>query len=318
VGATQVMPFSGNWSTGSFNIEGYTPPPNGNSPWGDIRIITPDFFTVLKVPLLAGRVFDARDNERATAAAVVDDEFVRRFYKSPADALGRRLYFERRTDPDSAKKYITIVGVVGHTKHEGLDADARIQLYLALDQVPFRLGFMYLAVRTAGEPMRSLNAVRSAVLDVDHDMPIAGVATLESMVDRSMGQRRLSAVLIGSFAALALLLASLGIYGVMSYTVAQRTREIGVRVALGASRRDVLGLIVGQGARIAAVGAAIGLAGALAAARLLRSQLFGVGPADPVTLVGIIALLSAAVIVASAIPALRAASIHPTEALREE
>ena len=317
-GGTSVMPFGGSWSTGSFNIEGFTPPPNANSPWGDIRIITPDFLTVLKVPLLAGRLFDARDSKSAAPTTIIDEEFVHRYFKSPADALGRRIYFERRLGPDSAKKYITIVGVVGHTKHEGLDADARIQFYLADDQITFPLNFMAVAVRTAGEPKLSVNAVRSAVLDVDHNMPISGISDLETLVDQSMGQRRISTILISAFAGLALLLASLGIYGVMSYTVAQRTREIGVRVALGATRRDVMRLIVGQGARIAAAGAVIGLGGALIAARLLRSQLFGVGPADPATLVSIVVLLSVAVIIASAIPAFRAASIHPTEALREE
>jgi len=134
----------------------------------------------------------------------------------------------------------------------------------------------------------------------------------------SLGQRRLGTVLLGSFAALALLLAALGVYGVMSYAVAQRTREIGVRVALGASRADVVRMVVGQGARIAGAGAGIGLVGALTGAYLLRAKLFGVGPSDPVTLISITLILSVSVLVASAIPALRAASIHPTEALREE
>ena len=316
-GGTSVLPFGGSWSTASFNVEGYVPPANGDSPWGDIRLVTPGFFAALKIPLLAGRYLEPRDDRAAPQAAVVDAELVRRFYPSAEAALGRRIYFGSR-QPNAQTQYITIVGVVGHTKHEGLDADPRVQVYFAIDQSPFQVNFLSVAVRTAGDPMGSLGAVRSAVLDVDRDMPIAQPATLESLVDRSLGRRRLSAVLIGSFAALALLLASLGIYGVMAYTVTQRTREIGVRVALGASRRDVLRLIVGQGARLAMIGTGIGVVGAVAAARLLRSQLFGIGPSDPVTLLSIVAVLGAAVLVASAIPALRAAAIHPTEALREE
>ncbi len=316
-GATTDMPFSDNWSTGSFNIEGYVPPPKTNSPWGDIRIISPDFLATLKVPLLAGRFFDARDNAAAPNTAIVDDELVRRFYKSAPDAIGKRIYFGERK-PTPKTQFITIVGVVGHTKHEGLDADARIQVYFPVDQTNFALNGMDIAVRTAGDPMRSVNAVRTAIAEVDRNMPMARINTLEKMVDASMGRRRVSTILIGIFASLALLLASLGIYGVMSFTVAQRTREIGVRVALGASRGDVLKLIVGQGAIIAGIGAAIGLVGAIGTAQLLRAQLFGVGPSDPSTLISIIALLAASVIVASIIPALRAASIHPTEALREE
>jgi putative ABC transport system permease protein len=173
-------------------------------------------------------------------------------------------------------------------------------------------------VRTAGDPNKSVSAVRSAIQEVDRNMPMAKISTLEKLVDQSLGPRRVSTILLGVFSGLALLLASLGIYGVMSYTVAQRTREIGVRVALGASRANVLQLIVGQGATLAVIGGAIGIAGALGGAWILRSQLFAVQWWDPTTLLSIVGLLGAAVIVASFIPAMRAAGIHPTEALREE
>ena len=316
-GGTTNMPFGGNWGTASFNIEGYVPPPKANSPWGDIRAVTPGFFATLRVPLIAGRFFDARDNQSAPQTTIIDEEMVRRYFRSAEEALGKRIYFGARAVTDSTK-FITIVGVVGHMKHEGLDAESRVQYYFAVEQVQFNLNFLDIAVRTAGDPMRSVAAVRAALSDVDANMPLANVSTLDKLVDGSMGQRRISTMLIGTFAALALLLASLGIYGVMSYTVAQRTREIGVRVALGATRRDVLRLIVGQGARIAAVGTGIGLIGAVIMARLLRSQLFGVGPSDPATLISIVAILAVSVLVASTIPALRAAGIHPTEALREE
>jgi putative ABC transport system permease protein len=317
VGGTTVLPFGGSWGTASFNIEGYTPPKGVDSPWGDLRIITPGYLEALKVPLVAGRYFDARDNKAAPGTVIIDDEMVHRFFKDAPTAIGRRLYFGSQTVA-AKRQYFNIVGVVGHTKHEGLAAGPRVQYYFPIDQINFSLNFLAFAVRTSGDPLASVSAVRSAVIDVDHNMPIAAVNTMQKAVDQSLGQRRLSTILIGSFAALALLLASLGIYGVMSYTVAQRTREIGVRVALGADRRDVLKLIVGQGARIAGIGAGIGLAGALGISYLLRAQLFGVTSWDPGTLVSITALLAATVLIASAIPAYRAAGIHPTEALRDE
>ena len=319
-GITSVLPFSGDWATGSFNVEGYTAPPKGNAPWGDLRFISPGFLSAMKVPLLAGRMLDARDTHAATQVCIVDEEFVHKYYgkaATPASALGKRMFFENLPVTDSTH-FITIVGVVGHTKHEGLDADPRVQVYFPLDQQSFNFNFMYVIARTAGDPKLSVNAVRSAVLDVDHNLPIAQVNTLEKQVDDSMGRRKIAAVLLGVFSALALLLASLGIYGVMSYAVAQRTREIGVRVALGASRANVLRLIVGQGATLAVIGGVAGIAGALAGAWVLRSQLYAVQWWDPGTLVSIVALLAGAVIVASVIPALRAAGIHPTEALREE
>jgi len=317
-GGTTVMPFGGDWGTSSFMIEGYDPP-KGKMPWGDTRIITPGFFAALKMPMIAGRDFEMRDDRHAPRVVIVDDELVRRYFKSdPNLAVGHRLYFGGREVNKDTSLFATIVGVAPHSKQEGLDAENRVQVYLPDAQVSFPVNTLDIAVRTTGDPMQSLNAVRAAVMDVDRNMPMAKISTMEKLVARSLGQRRLGTVLLGSFAALALLLAALGVYGVMSYAVAQRTREIGVRVALGASRADVMRLVVGQGARIAGAGAGIGLVGALAGAYLLRARLFGVGPSDPVTLVAITLILSVSVLIASAIPALRAASIHPTEALREE
>ena len=214
-GGTTTMPFGGDWSTGSFNVEGYTVPPNGNSPWGDIRVISPGFFGALQVPLVRGRRFDDRDHVDAPRTAVVDEEFVRRFYPPGTDVLGRRIFFGRNP-PNEQTKFITIVGVVGHTKHEGLDADSRVQLYFSVAQARFGVNRMDIAVRTSGDPMRLVAPVRAAVREVDRDMPMANVRSMERMVENSLGQRRLSTVLLGVFAGLALLLASIGIYGVMS------------------------------------------------------------------------------------------------------
>ena len=315
-GATSVMPFGGGWSTGSFNVEGFVVPPNTNSPWGDIRVVSGNFFGALQIPLVRGRLFNESDAISSPRVAVVDDEFVKRFYKSGDEPIGKRIYFEN-TITDSTK-FITIVGVVGHTKHEGLDATPRIQLYLDESQAAFGIGTMQVAVRTSGDPKTYVTAIRNAIHEVDHDMPMSKVNTLDVLVDNSMGQRRLSTVLLGVFAGLALLLASIGIYGVMSYTVAQRTRELGVRVALGASRQSVLGLVMRQGMTITLIGVGIGLAGAFGLTRLIAAQLFSVKATDPATFLTVTLVLVAVAVAATLVPALRATRIDPLTALREE
>ena len=315
-GATSVMPFGGGWSTGSFNVEGFVVPPNTNSPGGDIRVVSGNFFGALQIPLVHGRLFNESDAISSPRVAVVDDEFVKRFYKPGDEPIGKRIYFEN-TITDSTK-FITIVGVVGHTKHEGLDATPRIQLYLDQSQAAFGVSTMQVAVRTSGDPKSYVTAIRNAIHEVDHDMPMSKVNTLDVLVDNSMGQRRLSTVLLGVFAGLALLLASIGIYGVMSYTVAQRTRELGVRVALGASRQSVLGLVMRQGMTITLIGVGIGLAGAFGLTRLIAAQLFSVKATDPATFLTVTLVLVAVAVAATLVPALRATRIDPLTALREE
>ncbi len=315
-GATTVMPFGGGWSTGSFNVEGFVVPQNTNGPWGDIRVVAGDFFATLQIPLLRGRKFTESDALSSPRVAVVDDEFVHRFYKPGEEPIGKRIYFGPPAATDSTK-YITIVSVAGHTKHEGLDATPRVQLYLAESNSPFAVSAMQVAVRTSGDPKTYVSAIRNAIHEVDKDMPMSKVNTLDVMVANSMGQRRLSTVLLGVFAGLALLLASIGIYGVMSYTVAQRTRELGVRVALGASRQSVLGLVMRQGVTITLIGVAIGLAGAFGLTRLIATQLFSVKATDPATFATVTGVLVAVAITATLVPALRATRIDPLTALRE-
>ena len=315
-GGTSVMPFGGSWSTGSFNVEGFVAPPKTNGPWGDIRVVAGDFFGAMQIPLQRGRFFNQSDAVRAPRVAVVDDEFVKRFYKPGDEPIGKRIYFEN-TITDSTR-FITIVGVVGHTKHEGLDATPRVQMYLSASQAAFGLNAIQVAVRTSGDPKSYVSAIRSAIHEIDRDMPMSKVTTLDVLVDNSMGQRRLSTVLLGTFAGLALLLASIGIYGVMSYTVAQRTRELGVRVALGASRQSVLGLVMRQGVTITLIGVVIGLGGAYGLTRLIAAQLFSVRATDPATFVSVTAVLVAVAIAATLVPALRATRIDPLTALRED
>jgi putative ABC transport system permease protein len=312
-GGTSVLPFGGSWSTSSFNIEGYQRPTNGPTPWGDIRVVTPGFLPALGARLLKGRQFTDQDASGTPQVAIVDDEMVRRYWPGQ-DPIGKRLTFQNLTD--SSITWITVVGVVGHTMHEGLDGDRRIQLYLPLRQQS--LPFMNEILRTSGDPVAMVRAARAAVLSVDPDLPLANVSTMEQLIEGTTGPRRFSMVLLAFFSGLAALLASVGLYGVMSYTVSQRSKELGVRLALGADRGAVLGLVLGQGMRLALLGVGIGLIAALALTRVLQRMLFDLSAYDPVTFVMIAVLLVLVTLLASGMPALRATRVDPVVVLREE
>jgi putative ABC transport system permease protein len=317
VGATSVLPFSGAWSTASFEIEGYQAPRGQPGPWGDLRIVSPGFFEAMQVPLIKGRVLTDDDRAGAPLVAVIDDEFVRRYYPDQ-DPIGKRFTFgpPAGAADTSSREWIQIVGVVGHTKHEGLAAEPRIQYYL-----PYRQNgtpVLTVAARTAGNPESYVNAVRLAVREVDPDQPIANVRTMDELLEQSVGQRKLSMVLLSLFSGIALLLASVGIYGVMSYSVAQRSREIGVRIALGAERGDVLRLVLRQGMRVALAGVGAGLVIAFGLTRVIASQLYDVRPTDPITFVLVASLLTGVALVANLVPALRATRVDPAVVLREE
>jgi len=314
VGGTSVMPFSNNWSTGSFSVEGYTAPKGAPGPWGDIRLVTPGFQTALGMPLLKGRFLNARDIASAPKVAVVDQELADRYWKDQ-DPIGKRITFN---DPahDSIVDWIQVVGVVGHTMHEGLDAPRRVQVYLPETQLTFST--LNLAIRTTGDPMAAAGAVRAAINGLDPDLPVTNVRTMDQLIEASTGQRRFAMLLLGLFSGIALLLASVGLYGVMSYTVTQRAPELGVRMALGAGARDVLRLVLGQGMRLALLGVGIGLLAALAVTRLLRSMLFGVSATDPLTYLGISLLLLGVTLVACWLPAHRATRVDPVVVLRAD
>jgi putative ABC transport system permease protein len=317
VGATSVMPFSGGWTTGSFEIEGYQPPPKQPNPWGDIRIVSPGYFETLRIPLRRGRPLSDQDRAGAPLVAVIDEEFVRRYWPHD-DPIGKRLTFgppAGATDT-SSREWIQVVGVVRHTKQEGLDAENRLQLYLPLSQAGRPL--LTVAVRTAGQPETYANAVRRAVRSVDPDQPIANIASMDELMAKSVGQRRLSMMLLSLFSGIALVLASVGIYGLMSYSVAQRSRELGVRIALGAARSDVLRLVLRQGMVLAGAGILLGVAAAFALGRLIESQLYGVHAGDPATIIAVAVLLGVTALVANLLPAWRATRVDPAVVLREE
>jgi putative ABC transport system permease protein len=317
VGGTSVMPFGGNWATGSFEIEGYQAPPKQPGPWGDIRIVSPGFFETLRIPLRQGRLLAVEDRAGGRRVAVIDDEFVRRYWPGQ-DPLGKRITFgpPAGVTDTSAREWIDVVGVVGHTKHEGLDAEARVQVYLPYRQQP--VAFLTVAARTAGDPAAYANQMRRAVQTVDPDQPIANLRTMDELIGQSVGQRRLSMLLLSLFSGIALVLASVGIYGLMSYSVAQRSRELGVRIALGAARADVLRLVLRQGMSLALTGIVIGVGAAFGLTRLIESQLYGVRATDPGTFLGVAALLGLTALAANIVPALRATRVDPAVVLREE
>ena len=312
-GGTSNMPFGGNWSTASFNVEGYQPPPNAPTPWGDMRTVTPSFLPTVGARLIAGRQFTDADRAGGPAVCIVDDELVGRYWPNE-DPIGKRITFNDLSD--SSISWIQVIGVVHHLAHEGLDAQKRVQVYFALPQNP--RAFLDFAVRTEGPPLAAVAAVGAAVRGVDPDLPLAGARAMDDLIGDSLGGRRFALVLLGGFAFLALALASIGLYGVMSYTVTQRVRELGVRLALGAGRGQLLALVLGQGARLALLGAAIGLAAALALTRVMTGMLYNVGATDPVVFLATPCILIAVALAASYFPARRATRLDPVDALRYE
>ena len=274
-------------------------------------VVTPEYFQALQIPLIAGRGFNDRDSEEAPKSIVVNKTLATQSFGSPEAALGKRVTIWR--DEQFPRE---IVGVVGDTKGSSLDGDVGAQMYVPLAQ-DGTWGFMTLVIRTAGDPASIAPAVRREVLSIDKDQPIYNVRTMEEVVAQSMGTRRASTLLFTVFAGAALILAAVGIYGVMAYSVTQRTQEIGIRMALGAQAGDVLRLVIRQGMVITLIGIAVGVAGAVGMAKIIGSLLFDVPPTDPTTFLGIPLLLVAVALIACYLPARRAARLDPVIALSQ-
>jgi len=307
-GVISNAPFSGNSSSGSYSIEGYTPGDGESEPHALIRVVDEDYFDTLGINLLAGRGFTSADTADAPVVAVVDRVMAEKYFAGK-DPLAGRI---RRGD-DSP--WIPIVGVVEPVKVFDLERKlVKETIYVDYHQLP-RTGMTF-AVRTAGDPEALTGPLRQAVLAVDPGQPIYGVTTMERQIRDSLVTRRVSMMLLVAFAALAVLLAAVGVYGVLAFSVSQRQREIGTRMALGAG--NVLRLVMGQGMAMTGIGVALGLLGALLLGRFAASLLFGVAPWDPSTLAAVTVGLVAIAAFACFQPARRAAAVPPVEALREE
>jgi putative ABC transport system permease protein len=283
------------------------------SPWGNRWFAGAAYFQTMGIPLLKGRYFDDRDVREAPQAAIIDETMERKFW-ADEDPIGKRISFGR--DPQGNPIWREVVGVVGHVKQKGLEGESPVQYYVPHRQLPSP--GVFLVARTAAEPSSLAGAVRSSIQSVDRELPVFRVTTMERMVRESMTQRRFAMTLLGIFAIVALILASVGLYGVMSYSVTHRTNEIGIRMALGAKVTDVLAMVVGQGMKLSMAGVGIGLVGAFALTRVMRTLLFSVSATDPLIFVIVALLLAGVSLVACYVPARRATNVDPMEALRYE
>jgi putative ABC transport system permease protein len=307
-GAVLSLPLSGGAGSRYFGIEGRPPQPAGQGFNANLNFAAPGYFTTMGIPLLSGRDFSDSDAEGSDSVAIVNQEMVRMFWPDE-EPLGQRI----RVGDGPWRR---IVGVVGNLKYKAMDADTRQEMYWPFYQTGAGSGAF--VVRTRSDPQETASGIRNAILEVERDQPLYEIRTMEELLSESVSGRWLNTLLLGVFGGEALILAVVGLYGVMSYSVAQRTRELGIRTALGATSRDVARLIVGQGMRMAAVGVAIGIGGAFGLTRLMSSLLFDIKAFDPLTIAAIALLLVAVAFVACWVPARRAAKVDPMIALRYE
>jgi putative ABC transport system permease protein len=288
------------------------------------RVVTRGYFETMGVTVRAGRVFDESDRAGGPGVAVVNETAARKFWpgRSPVGTTiwmgSPEALIAGRLPSNFRFPRLRVVGVVADERFTALDQPPDAEVYQLSDQVTERGSEKYLVIRSDADPLALAAAVRREVRALDPYQPVAEIATMSQLVRGALARRRFSTALLGAFAALALALAAVGLYGVVSYSVAQRRQELGVRMALGASARRVLGLVIGQGLRPALAGAVIGLAGAVFLTRLMSGMLFGVAPGDPLTMLAVACVLTAVALVASLVPARRALRVHPAEALRSD
>jgi predicted permease len=298
---------------GCFLLEGLARP---DIEYGALdRVVSPGYFETMRIPLIRGRLFDDRDGPKAPSVAIINETMARKFWPNE-DALGKRV----GSDLGGGRaRWVQIVGVVGDVRQMGLIAPPKEEMYFPYWQAEGNYMMpRALAVRTNGYPTSLLSAVRRAVWSVDPDQPLSNVMTMDDILDREVDQRRVQTLLLGGLAILALMLACVGIYGVMAYLVAQQNHEIGIRVALGARPRDILGFVLGRGTKLTFAGVGIGLIAAVAFTRLMNSLLYGVSPIDPLTFACVATLLTFVALAASYIPARGAMRVDPMVALRHE
>lgn len=309
-GLVSILPMSWSERTVSLAVEGRPPQRPGEEPKVGYRIVSPEHFRAMSIPVIRGRIFDDRDSADAPRVAILSPSAVKRLFGTE-DPVGRRIMIGTDVQP------AIIVGIVRDVRHNALVTDEpQAAVYVPLPQAPRRT--MSLAVRTTGDPASIAPAVRREITALDASLGASDVLTMERVVSSALSPQRVTTGMLSSLALIALILAATGIYAVMSFSVAQRTHEIGIRVALGAQRSDILGLVVGHGLRLTLIGVAIGLVGALALTRLLSRLLYGVSATDPPTFAVIALLLAGAALLACYIPARRATKVDPMVALRYE
>jgi putative ABC transport system permease protein len=313
VGLTSDVPLAGGYNYISFQVIGDpSPQPGQNVPDAVPTVATAEYFSALKIPLISGRPFTPSDGPKAPRVALVNQELVRKAFGG-RNPLGQRISFGNPTDSTS---WLTIVGVVGNTRLEGVALETYAQAFTPYAQSP--VPYVYVVVRTAGDPLAFAGTLRRELAALDPTLPISGVLSMEQRAASSVAQFKLNSMIVTLFAAVALVLASIGIYAVIAYAVAQRTREIGIRMALGAARADVLRLIVRDGMAPALAGVTLGALGAVGLTRLMRSLLYGVSATDPTVFALVAATLVLVALGACWVPARRAARVDPNVALRNE
>ena len=305
-------PMTGSHDRVDITIEGMAQLRPGDYPHPDTHAVSPGYVQALGIDLLRGRTFTEDDNEQASPVSMINQRLAKQWFPNQ-DPIGKRFMFGHPS-PKERPQWRTIVGVVADTKLYGLANQSRLELYVPFRQAPSRQ--MELLVRSREEPSALTSSVRGAVYSVDRNQSIAAVATMKELVSNSIATPRMLLLLLGLFSGLAVVLAAVGIYGVIAYSVAQRTREIGIRMALGARRTNVFGMVIGQGVKLAVAGIAIGIPAALGLARLMSSLLYQVSIADAETCSAVATLVLLVALIAAFVPARRATTVEPMEALR--
>jgi predicted permease len=312
-GGVSSLPLSGFFAWGPITVEGRVPPPGESFINADMRTAAHHYFETMGIPLRQGRFFNEQDTADAMPVAIVD-EFMANELWPGQDPLGKRI---RYGDLNSTLPWQTVVGVVGRVKQYGLDTDGRIALYRPQTQQPGRSTYVTLRV-TGGQPASIATAVRQQIRDLDLNLPIYRMRPMTALVEASMARQRFAMLLLGVFALLALSLAAIGTYGVMAHVVTQGTRELGIRLALGATNGQILGMVLRHGLGVAAAGLIIGLAAAAMLTRLMATLIVGVTARDPLTFGVVAAALTMAATMATLMPALRASRVDPVVSLRSE